>query len=261
MYENQVYLSYKQVGRVPNGFQPAGSNQSLPDFMFLSFKNVVANIELKVEGENSNTTLDYGQLGITQLDDGAWTFSSRSPNRFLTEAFSRTNLLDQINRSRWGKTRSLYLATVGQPKNVRDAAYDIDKKNFYACENWINGGIRLNSDTVRNYYALKGVNYINIKNRGLYLVGKDVLGLNPAPFEPSSVSAVMRFKSSPTKKTIRFTTALRVSGYPSSRGLDLTNRDQFLDIVRRVEFPELSGNQVLTEDSKNRAIGFQSRPK
>ena len=259
IYEQQMYNSYKQVGRVPSGFQPAGSNQSAPDFMFLSFKNIAANIELKVEGERSDTTLDYGQVGLTQLDNGQWIFSPRSPNKNLISAFMKYNLLDKINQSKWGKVKSAYLMSTRKSKLDKNIAYELDRQTFYGCQNWIAGGFKLNSSVVRDYYSAKGVNYINIKNRGFYLIGNDVLGLNPPLFNPLDVSAIIRSKNSLSGKSIRFTIALRVNGYPSSRGLDMTNRDDFLLALRNIEFPDPSDPETLSQ--KKLAIGYQSRPK
>lgn len=261
IYEQQMYDSYKQVGRVPNGFQPAGSNQNAPDFMFLSFKNVAASIELKVEGERSDITVDYGQVGLTQTENGAWIFSARSPNKNLIQAFNNSDLLTKINQSKWGTVKSQYIASAGKSKLIRNKAYIEDRKTFYACENWVAGGFKLNPSVVRNYYASKGVNYINIKNRGLYLIGNDVLGLRPTVFNPGNVSAIIRAKVSLSGQSIRFTTALRVSGYPSSHGLDITDREKFLLAVRNVEFPDQSDPGTLGDAQKKLAIGFQSRPK
>ena len=260
IYEQQIYNSYKQVGRVPVGFSPAGSNQNAPDFIFSSFRNVQANIELKAEGETENRKLDYGQAGLIQLDNGQWSFSPRSTNKNLIGAYLKYGLLNKINQSKWGTVKSKYLISVAarRPTVEKNAAYKSDKQTFYGCENWIANGFRMDSSIVRSYYASKGVNYINVKHRGFYLIGNDVLGLNPPLFNPLDVSVVIRQKTSTSSQSIRFTTALRVNGYPSSNGLDLTNREKFLLAVRNVEFPDgIEGQQV--QDQRNLAIGFQAQ--
>lgn len=65
------------------------------------------------------------------------------------------------------------------------------------------------------YYNSKGINYIQIKNEGFYILGSDKMGLNSKlpinipRFAPSSASLVIRGKSSVSNGTFRPTLTLK----------------------------------------------------
>jgi hypothetical protein len=72
------------------------------------------------------------------------------------------------------------------------------------------------------YYNSKGINYIQIKNEGFYILGSDKMGLNSKlpidipRFAPSSASLVIRGKSSVSNGTFRPTLTLKSEGVARS---------------------------------------------
>ena len=89
------------------------------------------------------------------------------------------------------------------------------------------------------YYNTKGINYIQIKNEGFYILGSDKMGLNSKlpidipRFAPSSASLVIRGKTSNSNGTFRPTLTLKSEGVARSNfSLDDANdlrllRDNF----------------------------------
>jgi hypothetical protein len=89
------------------------------------------------------------------------------------------------------------------------------------------------------YYNSKGINYIQIKNEGFYILGSDKMGLNSKlpidipRFAPSSASLVIRGKTSNSNGTFRPTLTLKSEGVARSNfSLDDANdlrllRDSF----------------------------------
>ena len=90
-----------------------------------------------------------------------------------------------------------------------------------------------------SYYNSKGINYIQIKNEGFYILGNDRMGLNSKlpidipRFAPSSASLVIRGKTSNSNGTFRPTLTLKSEGVSRSNfSLDDANdlrllRDSF----------------------------------
>ena len=90
-----------------------------------------------------------------------------------------------------------------------------------------------------SYYNSKGINYIQIKNEGFYILGSDKMGLNSKlpidipRFAPSSASLVIRGKTSNSNGTFRPTLTLKSEGVARSNfSLDDANdlrllRDNF----------------------------------
>ena len=72
------------------------------------------------------------------------------------------------------------------------------------------------------YYNSKGINYIQIKNEGFYILGSDKMGLNSKlpidipRFAPSSASLVIRGKTSNSNGTFRPTLTLKSEGVARS---------------------------------------------
>jgi hypothetical protein len=232
---------YKSVGRIPNGFTPAGDNPNAPDFILKSFKNINAIFELKSPSSTSST-LDFGQLGLQQNNAGLWNFRNTGNSDNVLESILRQQgVIERINSSKWGTKVSEYLkrTNAGKSKESRTKGYMIDRETFYACSNWIT--IPTSTNLVSAYYASKGVNYINIENRGLYLIGSDVLQLSPPKFTPSEVNIKVRNKTSVSNKTMRFTIAVRVSGYPNVGVVPrLEDKNNFLSYLQNIEFPKIN---------------------
>ena len=73
-----------------------------------------------------------------------------------------------------------------------------------------------------SYYNSKGINYIQIKNEGFYILGSDKMGLNSKlpidipRFAPSSASLVIRGKTSNSNGTFRPTLTLKSEGVARS---------------------------------------------
>jgi hypothetical protein len=73
-----------------------------------------------------------------------------------------------------------------------------------------------------SYYNSKGINYIQIKNEGFYILGNDRMGLNSKlpidipRFAPSSASLVIRGKTSNSNGTFRPTLTLKSDGVARS---------------------------------------------
>jgi hypothetical protein len=84
-------------------------------------------------------------------------------------------------------------------------------------------------NAIRSYYVSKGVNYIQIKGSGFYILGNDVnnlntkLGIKIPMFNPSSADLVIRGKPSNSQRTYRPTLTLKSSTVQPSR-YNLENR-------------------------------------
>jgi hypothetical protein len=86
-----------------------------------------------------------------------------------------------------------------------------------------------------SYYNSKGINYIQIKNEGFYILGNDRMGLNSKlpidipRFAPSSASLVIRGKTSNSNGTFRPTLTLKSGGVARSNfSLDNANNLRLL---------------------------------
>ncbi len=85
------------------------------------------------------------------------------------------------------------------------------------------------------YYNSKGIYYIQIKNKGLYILGSDKMGLNSKlgikipRFAPSSADLVVRGKPSISNRTFRPTLTLKSGGVARSNfTLDNVNHIKLL---------------------------------
>lgn len=79
------------------------------------------------------------------------------------------------------------------------------------------------ADNIIRYYNSKGINYIQIRGSGFYIMGNDIAGLNKKlgikipQFNPTSADLVIRGKPSNSQKTFRPTLTLKSSTVQSSR--------------------------------------------
>lgn len=224
-YEDNLYQNYKAMGWVPKTFVPAGSNPNAPDIIIISpNSNRIAVVEVKAEGETKDLDkLDYGQAGIVQdPTTKKWSWSPRGSSHpasvYLRNALTQQGILEKIN-SHWKGLSSAVLMEGNTAKNRR-----LDREQFRGTE--VN--FKISNDIVRNYYAMKGVDYIQIKYRGCYVIGRDVYGLGLPRFIPTELFCVARRKGS------RFTTALRIGGYPSTK-LSMDNRQEFTQAILNAE--------------------------
>jgi hypothetical protein len=85
------------------------------------------------------------------------------------------------------------------------------------------------------YYNSKGINYIQIRGSGFYIMGKDIanlnkiLGIKIPQFNPSSADLIIRGKPSKTQKTFRPTLTLKSATVQSSK-YNLDNRS-FINLL------------------------------
>ena len=161
----------------------------------------------------------YSQYDVDRKIQQTWGL----PNNELTA----TDLRDIINNNSLGKVlyyEKLLIEKTGKanpfPQTTIASGPDIVSKIIF-------------------YYNSKGINYIQIKNEGFYILGNDRMGLNSKlpidipRFAPSSASLVVRGKTSNSNGTFRPTLTLKSEGVARSNfSLDDANdlrllRDSF----------------------------------
>jgi hypothetical protein len=161
----------------------------------------------------------YSQYDVDRKIQQTWGL----PNNELTA----TDLRDIINNNSLGKVlyyEKLLIEKTGKanpfPQTTIASGPDIVSK-------------------IISYYNSKGINYIQIKNEGFYILGNDRMGLNSKlpidipRFAPSSASLVIRGKTSNSNGTFRPTLTLKSEGVARSNfSLDDANdlrllRDSF----------------------------------
>jgi len=161
----------------------------------------------------------YSQYDVDRKIQQTWGL----PNNELTA----TDLRDIINNNSLGKVlyyEKLLIEKTGKanpfPQTTIASGPDIVSK-------------------IISYYNSKGINYIQIKNEGFYILGNDRMGLNSKlpidipRFAPSSASLVVRGKTSNSNGTFRPTLTLKSEGVARSNfSLDDANdlrllRDSF----------------------------------
>jgi hypothetical protein len=161
----------------------------------------------------------YSQYDVDKKIQQTWGL----PNNELTA----TDLQDIINNDSLGKVlyyEKLLIEKTGKanpfPQTTIASGPDIVSK-------------------IISYYNSKGINYIQIKNEGFYILGNDRMGLNSKlpidipRFAPSSASLVIRGKTSNSNGTFRPTLTLKSEGVARSNfSLDDANdlrllRDSF----------------------------------
>jgi hypothetical protein len=161
----------------------------------------------------------YSQYDVDRKIQQSWGF----PNNQLTA----TDLQNVINNDSLGKVlyyEKLLIEKTGKsnpfPQTIIASGPDVVSKIIF-------------------YYNTKGINYIQIKNEGFYILGNDRMGLNSKlpidipRFAPSSASLVIRGKTSNSNGTFRPTLTLKSEGVSRSNfSLDDANdlrllRDSF----------------------------------
>jgi hypothetical protein len=157
----------------------------------------------------------YSQYDVDRKIQQTWGL----PNNELTA----TDLQDIINNDSLGKVlyyEKLLIEKTGKanpfPQTTIASGPDIVSK-------------------IISYYNSKGINYIQIKNEGFYILGNDIMGLNSKlpidvpRFSPSSASLVIRGKTSNSNGTFRPTLTLKSEGVARSNfSLDNANHLRLL---------------------------------
>lgn len=167
LYETNAYNALKKY-KIATG-KPAGASSDKPDLVIKSKTNKTAGVELK------NKPTAAGSL-VLKYYDGEWHFGETDNNpekEFLQSVGEKVGVLKKLNSS-WKNPALKYENGKKTYKGFKDAVeayrYDLNKfGNLY---------IDVESKVISDYYNAKKCSYMNVGNRGFYLLNNDVLGLN-----------------------------------------------------------------------------------
>lgn len=227
-YENTLNTKLKSVFKnIPKnaGFK-SGADLTIP-----SANN--PGQTLLVEAKTT-TQSDFGQKAIT-FDGTSWVskFDKTEPQSIVdlyNYMYSKYNVDKKIQKA-WGLPNNKLTATDLQNVINNDS---LSKVLYYEKlltqktgssnpfpQTTIASGLDVVSKIIF-YYNSKGIYYIQIKNKGLYILGSDKMGLNSKlgikipRFAPSSADLVVRGKPSISNRTFRPTLTLKSGGVARS---------------------------------------------
>jgi len=232
IYETAIHTKLKNKGLVPLGFQPAKTDANKPDGKFI-YNGVTYDLEVKLNFEES----DFGQ-GTLDYTDSGWVLGGvqefkadgKTPRKGYAAAEKMRELLravgtEEFANSKWGYKKAPNKGTIPNAEFTEELKKE-DQANFK------DGYKPINKKSIWDYYATKGVYYIQVGGYGLYHMGQNPANL---PVPSLDVTARVRIRTKTTSSipvyNYRFTTALLVQGKPMRSTMDLDRRTDLDKLV------------------------------
>ena len=231
IYEGVIYTKLKNKGLVPFGFKPAKSDANKPDGKFI-YKGEIYNLEIKLNFKQA----DFGQ-GTLDYTDSGWVLGgvqeftkAKVRRKGYAAAEKMRELLravgtEQFANSKWGYKKAPNKGTIPNAEFTEEMKKE-DQVNFK------DGYKPIDKTSIWDYYATKGVYYIQVGGYGLYHMGQNPANL-PIPALDVSARVRIRLKagSSIPIYNYRFTTALLVQKKPMRSTMDLDRRTDLEKLV------------------------------
>lgn len=220
-YENTLRTKLKSVFKTIPTTAGFGTG---PDITIPSANTPGQNLLVEAK---TTTESDFGQKAIT-FNGTSWVakFDGREPQSIvnLYNYLYSTYDIDREIKQAWGlpndKLTANDLREIINNDNLSKVLYyekmlqqATGSANPFPQTTIISGPQIVSS--ILTYYNNKGVNYLQIKNEGFYILGNDKLGLNSKlpidipKFNPTSASLVVRGKTSTSGRTFRPTLTLK----------------------------------------------------
>ena len=224
LYEAAIHRKLKNKGIVPLGFQPAAADPNKPDGKFI-YDGRTYNLVVKLNFEESDFgqgTLDYTPNGWVL--GGVQEFTQAGiPRKGFAAAEKMRQLLRAVGTEEFANKKWGYK---GAPNKGTIPNADFTLANKKQDQARFKDAYKpISRTSIWEYYATKGVYYIQIGGYGLYY-----MSANPAnlPIPPLDVTARVRIRTKTTSSipvyNYRFTTALLVQSKPQRSTLDLDSR-------------------------------------
>ena len=231
IYETAIHTKLKNKGLVPLGFQPAKTDANKPDGKFI-YNGVTYNLEVKLNFEESDFgqgTLDYTGSGwvlggITEFTKAGIPRAGYAAAEKMRELLRAVGT-EQFANSKWGYKKAPNKGTIPNAEFTEEMKKE-DQVNFK------DGYKPIDKTSIWDYYATKGVYYIQVGGYGLYHMGQNPANL-PIPALDVSARVRIRLKagSSIPIYNYRFTTALLVQKKPMRSTMDLDRRTDLEKLV------------------------------
>ena len=230
IYEAAVHRKLKDKGIVPLGFQPAASDPNKPDCKFI-YKGETYNLEVKLDFKT-----DFGQGTLDYTPDG-WVLGGVQeftkagiPRAGYAAAEKMRQLLravgtEEFANKKWGYKGAPNKGTIPNADFTLENKKQ-DQARFKDAYNPID------KTSIWDYYATKGVYYVQVGGYGLYY-----MSANPAnlPIPPLDVTSRVRIRikagGSIPVYNYGFKTALLVQTKPQRSTLDLDKRTDLDKLV------------------------------
>ena len=210
-YEIYIVSLLKRNKIIPRSFIRGGSSSGT-DCIF-TYKNIKYNTEIKY-----NISKDYGAGSLVyDLNTRKWVISGRDETM---QDILKGVKVEQFANQEWMASKQI-------PKK-----YTIDSKFFTPNdveEDYLNFREKfknVENGLIGRYYNSKNVYYIQIKNYGLYYLGKDIADLGVPIFNPPLRLRIrLKRKDSVKLSNYNFTTAIQLQSMPQKSSYNLEDLD------------------------------------
>jgi len=243
-YEKDLIERLKAANYIPAGKDaPAGSDDSIPDITIQNGSGVESGVEVKLQESAAfgSGSLGFDYTAVTVTNKDPWYILEVNPQgeeikeaqRMISAMAKAVDLVGEVN-SYWyynnrvspkyipykiDKGVELFKRAGLVIKENAQKQYDTDKKKLQESAKWPGGHLSCPASNIVNYYTAKKSYYMQIGDRGLYVLGtNDPLGLRAkgAPsFNPRE--SYFRVRVQPKGGTAyRFAFELYCKGLPKS---------------------------------------------
>ena len=249
-YERDLIARLKAANYIPAGKDaPAGADDSIPDITIQNGSGVESGVEVKLQESAAfgSGSLGFDYTAVTVTNKDPWYILEVNPQgeeikeaqRMISAMAKAVDLVGEVN-SYWyynNRVSSKYIPYKIDKgvelfkraglviKESANKQYETDFKKLQESAKWPTGNIKCPSSNIINYYTAKKSYYMQIGDRGLYVLGSnDPLGLRAkgAPnFNPRE--SYFRVRVQPKgdnraggKSSYRFAFELYCKGLPRS---------------------------------------------
>ena len=179
-YERNIVNYLKPLGIVPQSFNPAGARHDQPDVL-VQYDGKEAGVEIKIsEASFGSLVLKY-YLEERHNGKNPWKWGETEGSeekQFIESTGNSLRVLENLHRQ-WKRVpfliedrQTLFTGKTGKFPGLRQRLAT-DQRNFR------DKYFSVPNNTISRYYNLKNTYYINLGNKGFFLLGNsDPLGLN-----------------------------------------------------------------------------------
>jgi len=249
-YEKDLIARLKAANYIPAGKDaPAGSDDSIPDITIQNGSGVESGVEVKLQESAAfgSGSLGFDYTAVTVTNKDPWYILEVNPQgeeikeaqRMISAMAKAVDLVGEVNAYWYYNNRvspkyipykidkgvELFKRAGLVIKESAHKQYETDSKKLQESLKWPGGHLKCPSSNIINYYTAKKSYYMQIGDRGLYVLGtNDPLGLRAkgAPnFNPRE--SYFRIRVQPKgdnkpggKSSYRFAFELYCKGLPRS---------------------------------------------
>lgn len=201
----------------------------------------------------SSTGADFGQKAIT-FDGTNWiakhdSTESQSVINLYNHLYTTYKLSDKIKKA-WNLPNNKFTSNdlvniINEKQLPKVLGYEkmivesTGKRNPFP-QVTLESGRQVIQEII-SYYNAKNIYYIQIKDKGLYILGKDnlklneLLGIELPKFNPTSASIILRGKTSTSTSTVRPTLTLKSSDLTSDSKYSLDDDEFISDMYKYIK--------------------------